>query len=86
MAAYRDHEDLISIGAYRKGANKTVDAAIDLWDDINRFLRQRVDEKSTLAESTELLMALHKKIQAKMAANTPVTAAVQTANVAAPKA
>ena len=30
LAAYRDHEDLISIGAYHRGSNKTVDAAIDM--------------------------------------------------------
>ncbi len=47
LAAYRDHEDLISIGAYRRGGNKLVDAAIDLQDDLNGFLRQRVDQPST---------------------------------------
>ena len=35
LAAYRDHEDLISIGAYRSGANPTVDAAIAMRDEIN---------------------------------------------------
>ena len=44
LAAYRDHEDLISIGAYRKGANRTVDAAIEMRDEINRFLRQGIEE------------------------------------------
>ena len=37
LAAYRDHEDLISIGAYRRGGNKLVDAAIDMQDDLNGF-------------------------------------------------
>ena len=45
MAAYRDHEDLISVGAYRRGGNRLVDAAIDMQDDINRFLRQSVEER-----------------------------------------
>ena len=27
LAAYREHEDLISIGAYRRGSNKIVDIA-----------------------------------------------------------
>src|SRR5262249_8965581 len=42
LAAYREHEDLISIGAYRSGANSTVDAAIALRDEIQRFLRQAI--------------------------------------------
>jgi flagellum-specific ATP synthase len=81
MAAYRDHEDLISIGAYRKGANKAVDAAIDLWDEINRFLKQRVDESTTLTQSVESLMTLHKKIQARMNVGqaNPAQAAAQKA-------
>src|SRR5947199_1142116 len=37
LAAYRDHEDLISIGAYRPGANPTVDAAIAMRDEIHHF-------------------------------------------------
>ncbi len=61
-----------------KARNKAVDAAIDLWDDINRFLRQRVDEKTSITESIEALLALHKKIQARMAASTPAAAAVAT--------
>ena len=32
MATYREHEDLISLGAYHRGGNKTVDAAIDMQD------------------------------------------------------
>ena len=44
LAAYREHEDLISIGAYRRGANPTVDAAIEMRDEINRFLRQAIEE------------------------------------------
>ncbi len=38
MAVYREHEDLISVGAYRRGANKVVDTAID----IARMMNQKV--------------------------------------------
>lgn len=41
MAVYRDFEDLISIGAYKKGNNPKVDEAIDKIDRINDFLIQR---------------------------------------------
>jgi flagellum-specific ATP synthase len=48
LAAYREHEDLISIGAYRSGANPTVDGAIAMRDEVNKFLRQAVAEGSSL--------------------------------------
>jgi flagellum-specific ATP synthase len=58
MAAYRDHEDLISIGAYRRGANRQVDVAIDLQDAINNFLRQRVEEPVSLESAHKGLVEL----------------------------
>ena len=58
LGAYRDHEDLISIGAYHRGSNKTVDAAIDLREEIDRYLRQPVEQPSTLAEAREGLVRL----------------------------
>jgi flagellum-specific ATP synthase len=58
LSAYRDHEDLISIGAYRRGSNALIDLAIDTRDDINRFLRQRREESCTLAEAREELEQL----------------------------
>jgi flagellum-specific ATP synthase len=61
MAVYRDHEDLISIGAYRKGANRQVDLAIDLLDEINKYLRQRVDEPATLESARQGLIELHQR-------------------------
>jgi len=44
LAAYRDHEDLISIGAYRRGSNPTVDSAIGMREAVNRYLRQPIGE------------------------------------------
>jgi len=63
LAAYRDHEDLISIGAYRRGGNKLVDAAIDMQDDLNGFLRQRVDQPSSVEEAQKGLSVLYHKAQ-----------------------
>jgi flagellum-specific ATP synthase len=61
LGAYRDHEDLISIGAYRRGGNKTVDLAIDMRDEIYRYLRQPVEERSSVAEARDGLMRLYQK-------------------------
>ncbi len=66
LAAYRDHEDLISIGAYRSGANPAVDTAIALRDECNRFLQQRVDERATVESArTELLKLVTKGLALK---------------------
>lgn len=61
MAAYRDHEDLISVGAYRRGSNPKVDLAIAMQDAINGYLRQAVDQPSTLAETQKALLQLHQQ-------------------------
>jgi flagellum-specific ATP synthase len=61
LAAYRDHEDLISIGAYRRGSNPSVDAAIELQQPINELLRQRVTDSSTVDQAAEAVLALAQK-------------------------
>ena len=58
LSAYRDHEDLISIGAYRSGANPAVDAAIAMRDEIHKFLRQAIDEGSSVEAARPLLLQL----------------------------
>lgn len=44
LAAYRDAEDLIRIGAYAAGSNAEIDRARALKDELDGFLRQRTDE------------------------------------------
>jgi flagellum-specific ATP synthase len=66
LGAYRDHEDLISIGAYHRGTSRRVDAAIDMQDDINRYLRQAVEQPSTLAEAREGLLRLHQQLRERV--------------------
>jgi len=59
LAAYRDHEDLISVGAYRQGSNKAVDAALEMLEAINGYLRQPVEQPATLEEARNGLIQLH---------------------------
>jgi flagellum-specific ATP synthase len=58
LAVYRDHEDLICVGAYRRGTNPRVDLAIDLRQEIDAYLRQRVDEPSSIEQSRDALLKL----------------------------
>ena len=60
LALYRENEDLVNIGAYAKGANARLDAAIAKHEPIARFLRQGVDERSARAATFEQLAAVLK--------------------------
>lgn len=55
MATYAEAEDLINIGAYKKGSNSNVDYAISKIDAVNQFLLQATDEKFTFEEIIEML-------------------------------
>jgi FliI/YscN family ATPase len=46
LAAYEEKRDLISLGAYREGADPMVDRALKALPHIERFLKQAPDEKS----------------------------------------
>lgn len=71
LGAYADHEDLISIGAYRRGSNPAVDVALEMREEIDKFLRQRVDEPTTVARAQEELVALARRCGQRRAALQP---------------
>ena len=50
MADYKEAEDLVNIGAYRKGSSPKIDRAIDLRDQIADFLKQDVGTAYTIDE------------------------------------
>ena len=58
LAAYRDKEDLVSIGAYQQGTDPLLDSAIALRPQMNAFLRQPVDELSGVQEADATLLSL----------------------------
>lgn len=58
LAVYADAEDLINIGAYKKGSNSSIDDAIAKIDKVNEFLRQSTDEKFTFEETVRLMEEL----------------------------
>lgn len=55
MSIYESNYDLISIGAYKKGANPALDAAIEKIDRIHAFLQQKTTEKFTFEETVRQL-------------------------------
>jgi|GEM_PF-40654 flagellum-specific ATP synthase len=52
VSIIEEMEDLINIGAYKKGANPKVDYARQVIDRLNTFLKQDIQERSDPAEST----------------------------------
>ncbi len=57
LAAWKDAEDLIMLGAYREGSNPEVDAALRSREQIEAFLRQDRDEGSELDATIDNLTA-----------------------------
>lgn len=58
-AAYREKEDLILVGAYQKGSDPMVDAAIRGRERALAFLQQRPDEVSGFAETRHALLGMY---------------------------
>lgn len=55
MATYNEAEDLINIGAYKKGSNPSIDRAINKIDAVNEYLLQSTDDKYDFEDSVKLL-------------------------------
>ncbi len=60
LANYKKNELLIRIGEYKPGSDKQADYAIKYIEKVNRFLKQRVDEKCSFEETLQQLNALFK--------------------------
>lgn len=58
LSVYRDHEDLIAIGAYRRGSNPLLDRAIAMQEPIQRFLQQAIEEGSDFTAARQALLEL----------------------------
>lgn len=58
LATYQEAEDLINIGAYKKGSNSNIDYVIEKIDAVNEFLMQETYDKFSFEEILERLEAL----------------------------
>ncbi len=58
MATYNEAEDLINIGAYKRGSNPAIDEAIEKIDAVNDFLMQGTHVKYTFEEMREEMEAI----------------------------
>jgi flagellum-specific ATP synthase len=58
LAAYTASEDLIRIGAYQKGSDPTLDKALVLIPELQRFLLQKPTEAPSFSETGTQLLSL----------------------------
>ncbi len=58
LALYRQNKDLISVGAYAKGADADVDAAIDSIADLRNYIRQPLSSAVNYQQAGQLLKKL----------------------------
>jgi flagellum-specific ATP synthase len=67
LAALREKEDLISIGAYNSGSDPLLDAALEHRSRIDAFLRQHVADFSDAASSDAMLLELAASLERSVA-------------------
>lgn len=60
MTEYNEVHDLISIGAYKHGANPRADKAIALREPILNMLKQQVDEPSSFEQTLDMMREITK--------------------------
>lgn len=65
MALYNDVQDLITIGAYKKGGDPEIDEAVILHKEIDKMLCQRVAEHYSFDETQEIMKGIFQKGDSK---------------------
>lgn len=58
LAVYEGHRDLVSMGAYEPGGNLDLDEAVEIMEEMEEFLCQRLDEHTSWEETLEALLEL----------------------------
>jgi flagellum-specific ATP synthase len=58
LSAYEQNRDLISIGAYQRGSDPRIDAAIAQSPHVKQFLQQGIQERVSMQDSVAQLASL----------------------------
>ena len=58
LGLYQKNADLISIGAYKKGANPALDEAVSKINSLNQFLEQGINESFTYEEIIQMMQTI----------------------------
>ena len=65
MSVFSDMEELIRLGAYRKGSDPKVDRAIAIYPALETFLSQQREERTSIADGYQMLEAIMEKAGAE---------------------
>jgi flagellum-specific ATP synthase len=80
LAAYTEHEDEISLGAYARGSVPAVDKALDMMEQMNAFLRQGIYERDSYDAIVQKLIDMFAErkpaARAEIIARTPAFARI----------
>ena len=57
LAVYVSSEDLINIGAYKAGTNSNIDKAISAHPEIEKYIKQGIDDPAAFGDSQEWLQS-----------------------------
>lgn len=66
-SVYQQNRDLINVGAYQPGSDALIDLAIRMHADIDKFLKQGMNESVDMAESAKQLQLLANEINTNLA-------------------
>lgn len=58
LAVYKEAEDLINIGAYKPGSNPKIDKAVRVIDQVNDFLKQRVEDPTSFNTTVRMMQQI----------------------------
>jgi flagellum-specific ATP synthase len=73
LSAYAEHEDLLSIGAYRRGSNRIVDVAVEMREAIEGLLQQPNNQRLPFDDVVGRLISLATQCRAKLTASTAMS-------------
>jgi len=85
LAVLQENEDLLAIGAYRKGTNREIDVAVAIREEINALLKQQINEHKPLEDVQATLVQLAQKC-AQLLSNNVVGKAQQEPEATTPTA
>lgn len=66
LSTYNSSEDMINIGAYSKGSNAEIDAAIQFNKPVNEFLMQGINEPESIMDSFTKMLQLAARAEQSM--------------------